>query len=564
MTKVCSERKNKSRPNVLGKEELIEMAIKKGMGATKARRKKKKELCKYLKIKWKPRVEFNLRKNKKYDDVTPCDARRSKRFPNAPTKKELVSLAIKKFDLTKSHANSMKKSELCKLLDLQGVVVPPCISRSKLKLKPHQKKVVEYISDDSNRGLVVAHGVGSGKTLTAVAASQCVLDKHPKWKVIVVTPVSLQDNFKKEMEAYGISSNDKRYEFYTIGKFARKYGTKKCPSKHFLIVDEAHHLRTDIDAALKNQLARKKSGKSISGPPRAATMIRCAKSANKVLLLTATPIYNTPYDLENLRAMVSGEKPMSKREFDKLSDSQILKRYTCYFDFFSPPLTKDYPKLVEKNVKIKMTDAYYKQYRKIEERQSTMFTDPWKFLTGMRQATNALKGCQKCKWAVDKIKRGEKTIVYSAFKANGVKLLQKMLDRAKIKYYSITGDVSMKKRTQHVNDFNSNKVKVLFITKAGGEGLDLKGVRNVIILESGWNRPGEEQIIGRAVRYKSHAHLPASKRKVSVYHLVLTKPRRKKGESRSVDVVLKERIADNYKINQNLIKKLKRKSLEKC
>ena len=33
---------------------------------------------------------------------------------------------------------------------------------------------------DTNRGIIVVHGVGTGKTLTSVTVSQCYLDKNPK------------------------------------------------------------------------------------------------------------------------------------------------------------------------------------------------------------------------------------------------------------------------------------------------------------------------------------------------------------------------------------------------
>ena len=68
------------------------------------------------------------------------------------------------------------------------------------------------------------------------------------------------------------------------------------------------------------------------------------------------------------------------------------------------------------------------------------------------------------------------------------------------------------------------KIKVLFISKAGSEGLDLKNTSNIIIMESGWNENSMEQIIGRGVRYKSHESLPKSKRAVTVYRLYAIKP----------------------------------------
>ena len=65
---------------------------------------------------------------------------------------------------------------------------------------------------------------------------------------------------------------------------------------------------------------------------------------------------------------------------------------------------------------------------------------------------------------------------------------------------------------------------VLILTRAGGEGIDLKGVRSVVVLDPTWNDAGLQQVIGRAIRYKSHAHLPLEERKVNVYFMMLTKP----------------------------------------
>jgi superfamily II DNA/RNA helicase len=171
-----------------------------------------------------------------------------------------------------------------------------------------------------------------------------------------------------------------------------------------------------------------------------------------------------------------------------------------------------------------MTKDYYNKYREIERNKSDMFQDPFIFLTGVRQATNALNPCLKCEKAIDIIKEGKRTLVYSAFLTYGVKKLQEMLKDSRIKFVEITGSMSQKERLKAVEQYNSGKVDVFFITKAGGEGLDLKGTRYVILLEKSWNRPTEEQIIGRAARYKSHTHLPKSEQRVDVYHLLIAKP----------------------------------------
>jgi len=75
-----------------------------------------------------------------------------------------------------------------------------CISRSLVELKPHQIAVAKYFED--HRGLVAAFDVGSGKTLAAIAASQCVLDNAKKtgkkMNIVVIAPKTLRENFRKE------------------------------------------------------------------------------------------------------------------------------------------------------------------------------------------------------------------------------------------------------------------------------------------------------------------------------------------------------------------------------
>jgi superfamily II DNA/RNA helicase len=259
--------------------------------------------------------------------------------------------------------------------------------------------------------------------------------------------------------------------------------------------------------------------------------------------------------------MVKGTRPLTIAEFSKMAPKDFCSYFKDTLMFFKNEQTKDYPKRIETTVRIPMTSEYYKEYRKVETKSSHLYKveNPYMFLSGIRQATNALDPCQKCNWTINKILEGQKTIIYSAFLTNGIKKLQTRLDRENVPYAVVSGSIKQADRVQAVHDYNHNKVKVLFITKAGGEGLDLKGTRNVILLEKSWNRPTEEQIIGRAVRYLSHAHLPEKERVVHVYHLVLTKPpvdqrEKKSGEPDSGDEILERITNEKEKQNANFLK----------
>jgi SNF2 family DNA or RNA helicase len=403
-------------------------------------------------------------------------------------------------------------------------MVKNCIQRSKLKLQKHQVDVVEYLQKE--RGVIAAYSVGVGKTLIGVTSSQCFLDANPKGKVVVVTPKSLQENFKKELKAYGVK-NTKNYLFYTMRKFATTYNKKAFSKNTFLIIDEAHNLRT-MTSQLNQKSHIKKSTKPTKNQKVTASKvaIKVAKEADKVLLLTATPLLNTPLDLINLVAMVKGTDQLTKNEFKRLNNKQLCEYFRNTIMFYKNPKTKDYPTVKEHQTYITMTKEYYKKYRKIETKRSKKFRNPFVFLTGLRQATNVIDPCLKCEKALEIINKGQQTLVYSAFISRGIKLIQDRLKKLNIKYVEIIGSMTQQERTNAVKKYNAGKVQVLFITKAGAEGLDLKGTRNVILLEKSWNRPVEEQVIGRAARYQSHTHLKQKEQHVDVYHFIMTKPKK--------------------------------------
>jgi hypothetical protein len=62
----------------------------------------------------------------------------------------------------------------------------------------------------------------------------------------------------------------------------------------------------------------------------------------------------------------------------------------------------------------------------------------------------------------------------------------------------------------------------LMITAAGAEGISLKNVRQVHMLEGYWNHHRLDQVVGRAVRARSHMALPPDERHVDVFMYLAT------------------------------------------
>jgi hypothetical protein len=85
-------------------------------------------------------------------------------------------------------------------------ILPPPSEAQPLKpgdKYPYQKFIREYMRQASPyRGILVYHGLGSGKTCSAIAASEALFASAGK-KVIVTTPFSLRKNFLKEVSFCG-------------------------------------------------------------------------------------------------------------------------------------------------------------------------------------------------------------------------------------------------------------------------------------------------------------------------------------------------------------------------
>jgi hypothetical protein len=68
-----------------------------------------------------------------------------------------------------------------------------------------------------------------------------------------------------------------------------------------------------------------------------------------------------------------------------------------------------------------------------------------------------------------------------------------------------------------MDNMHGQLVKVLLLSPSGAEGLNLRNVREVHLMEPFWHLMRLDQVIGRAVRAKSHIELPANERHVDIF-----------------------------------------------
>lgn len=469
----------------------------------------------------------------------------------------------------------------------------------------HQNRVVEKLKGKHPR-LLAYHGLGSGKTLTGLMAAREA--QRGGGNVTFITPAGLTKNVEKEQKKHKIQLDKKRTKVLSYEMAAKKKEELLGDDAGLLVLDEAHKLRE-------------------TETKRFQELDPVLRKAKNILMLSGSPLYNEPKNLSVLINTLAKDKvlPEDTKEFEqrfinkKKIDPGILRRLFLrvkpgtrselknqgmlknvldqYVDYYEPSKEQKafYPEKNETEVKVPMSRDQQKMYDFIEGNlpghvkwqirmglpmDKKMSRDLNAFASGLRQVSNnhgSFKMGNKAgdtstpkmekavsnlvqRYQEDKNFRG---VVYSNYLKSGIEPYAAMLKNLGIKHEIISGDINAKERNRLVKDYNSGKIKVLLLSSAGGEGLDLKGTKLVQVLEPHFNKSKIDQVIGRGVRYQSHMHLPPEERKVDVEHYMSTVKQTAmdklfKVNPKSIDEYLYERSNDKAQIGNQITALMKK------
>jgi SNF2 family DNA or RNA helicase len=459
-------------------------------------------------------------------------------------------------------------------------VLQKCANELKTELLPYQRRVLKRL--ETSPGLVVAHGRGTGKTLTSIAAGE----REPG-RVEVLVPASLIANYEKEQKKHikGISKiHPKSFQTAVL--------RDDFSPANLLIVDEAHRARetaTKLHQFLKQYPTKKR------------------------MLLTGSPVYNRPSDIAALINLAAGKSIMPiGAEFDKKyikkppkglwglmpwvekrptlrRESELQKFLNQWVDYHQQS-GENFPKRTEEYINVEMSpqqsqlhnlawgklpffarlrlqaglppnkkdlkalNAFQSQTRQISGSTSKYLPDaPIKITPKLQRALDDLQ--QKFKTDAQ-----HRAVVYSNY-LDTLKEYGQVLEQAGIPYGAYVGNISQKKRKQLVEDYNKGRIKALLLSSAGGEGLDLMGTRQLQVLEPHWNDEKLEQVIGRAIRFGSHSQLPEDQRNVLIQrYLTYPQPnfleRAIKIKPLGVEKVLADVAKDKQRLNESLLQLL--------
>ena len=91
------------------------------------------------------------------------------------------------------------------------------------------------------------------------------------------------------------------------------------------------------------------------------------------------------------------------------------------------------------------------------------------------------------------------------------------------RYTEFAGSMDREVRDNNLKAYNESRnldgsrIRIILISPAGSEGISLRNVRQVHVMEPYWNEVRIEQLIGRAIRQCSHKDIPIDERNVEIF-----------------------------------------------
>ena len=181
----------------------------------------------------------------------------------------------------------------------------PCkMTKTKKELRKYQEFLSKFLDYRSPfKDILVYHGLGSGKTVTAINIYNVLYNYNPDWNVFLLIKASLKkDPWEKDLEMW-LQSEDKKNRFanirfihydspYADRDFINQIKLADSSKKNIYIIDETHNFIKNV----YNNI-------SSSNGQRAFLIYNYIKKqkqddkSTRIILLSGTPAVNTSYEL---------------------------------------------------------------------------------------------------------------------------------------------------------------------------------------------------------------------------------------------------------------------------
>ncbi len=458
----------------------------------------------------------------------------------------------------------------------------------------HQKEAIDKLIDNNGK-MILAHQMGTGKTVTSIYGFEKLKHKGKAKKALVVVPSGLRNNFASNGVAKFTDSSyqvvasssekgkanyarpdkispDKDYTIMSYAMFRRDpVGYMKKTGADTLILDEYHKVRNERSGVFKAAVEARPYAKNFIG-------------------LTASLINNHPSEIASLLTISEANRGMSPSQFKKAFTQTIghtksfsgkankvvgLKNPEGFVKTVTPRVHyvttedlkgKTMPTKEVRDVKVPMSKDQYrlyqlalnklgpmKKYITKKDENITVKDANQLFVqiaqarrlansvhTGRKNVTPAQSAeiTPKVKRVLDDTKQhlesksDNKVVLYSNLIKGGIDVLSAGLTSRGIPHALFVGKgtevggnkVTSEVRQAGVKDFKAGDKRVIVISGAGAEGLDLKNATAFYALDGHFNPERILQAEARARRLGGQSARPVEQRKVDVRRYQSTVP----------------------------------------
>lgn len=378
---------------------------------------------------------------------------------------------------------------------------------------------------DNKCGCILGDEMGLGKTLQIIALFAKIKETEANAKFLVVAPVSLLENWRREIEKFCPSMS------VLVHHGSSRTGAYYNLLKYDVIIMSYSNVQTDLSMLemIKWNVLVLDEAQNIKNPYAART--KNVKKINKevAVAVTGTPFENHMTDIWSLVDFVVpgylgslGEYERTYKD-DLTSAAQIETLITpIMIRRLVKNVAQDLPDRIEIPQPILMTEEEASLYE--NKRKSSIGENPLNKLSidtiqGLRMfCTHPLvyDASIKCKDPIQTsnkyerlceivdeiIENNEKVIIFTSFNKMIELLSEDLRKRFNVNTWYINGQVATSDRQKIVDEFSSLKGSGVLVLnpRAAGTGLNITAANHVIHYNLEWNPAVEDQASARAYR----------------------------------------------------------------
>jgi SNF2 family DNA or RNA helicase len=402
-------------------------------------------------------------------------------------------------------------------------------------LYPYQQEGIEFAS--FRKAAIIADEMGLGKTLQAIGTAIVKKKVFGFSKTLVVTPASLKEQWKKEIEKFtnekalvvdGMpDEREKIYRqsdhFFYIVNYETVLRDRIALSKagfDFVILDEAQRIKNfETKTASSISKLKFKHVLVITGTPIENRLIDIYSIINAIQPNFFGPLWefsyqhclfdpekhnkiNGYYDLQKLNKRL--ESILIRREKRKVLD-QLPNVVQMNVPFNLSPLQSDYHSSYAKGLasilRKKFLTPYDLQKLQLLLSSMRMVCDSTYLIDDQTNESPKLEELKYMLLEKLDVKNSDSKIIIFSEWVKVHKLIGQMLRENNIGFAELNGTVPVKMRGELIRKFETNaQCKIFLSTEAGGSGLNLQMADTLINFELPWNPAKKNQRIGRIDR----------------------------------------------------------------